>query len=316
MAFVLFSPALAAAPRASSPRPSLVPGEMLRYRLEYRSAIQSRSAGPIYTPESASHMDVSLSATLRLDVLSVKSDPKLGRLTRLRVTYETSDALVQSNAYDPGAEALAKQYRSLQGRSFEFTIDPEGRVRDITGLARIEPDERARSAVREWMRTLTLPLSLWRPGLKPGKKWSRVVPLAGSPLAGLAWRTKSLYRDDEPCPPAPGAPAALGRETCAVVETQIETVRHGSRSNPTPLAYRRQGLRTSGRWTARGASRSYVSLATGLVTSSTATENSDIDLTITGVLSGSKLHYAGRTQSKSQLTLVAFHLPARPPHAP
>lgn len=311
-ALLVFPVAAIAAPRAASRLPSLVPGETLRYRLEYHSTIDSHSKGPIYTPEAAHRMDVSLGAVLRLDVLSVKEDPKLGRLTRLRVSYETSTARVHSDAYDPGAEALEKQYESLRGRSFAFSIDGAGHVRDIAGLANLAPNESGREVIRQWLRELTLPLGLWRSGLKPGRKWSRLVPLADAPLNGLAWRTRSIYLKNESCPPAPGAPAALARETCAVIETRIETIRHGRRGNPTPLEYRRQGLRTSGEWRARGTSLSYVSLETGLVTSSTANERSNVDLTVTAVLSGSKLHYAGQVQSSSQLTLIDFHLPASP----
>jgi hypothetical protein len=314
-ALLFFPVAAAAAPRAASRLPSLAAGETLRYRLEYHSTIDSRSKGPIYTPETAHRMSVSLGAVLRLDVLSVKENPKLGCLTRLRVTYEASTARVHSDAYDPGAAALAKQYESLRGRSFAFTIDAAGRVLDISGLAKLAPNESGREAIRQWLRELTLPLGLWQSGLKPGKKWSRLVPLVDAPLEGLAWRTRSIYLKNESCPPAPGAPAALARQTCAVIETRMETVRRGKHGNPTPPEYRSQGLRTSGDWRARGTSLSYVSLATGLVTSSTASEQSAVDLTIMAALSGSELHYAAQTQSSSQLTLIGFHLPS-PPRAP
>lgn len=305
LALLLLPAAVAhAAPRAAAPFPSLVPGESLRYRIEYRSNITSRAAGPISTPESAHQLSLSLSAVLRLDVLGVKSAPKQGSETRLRVTYETCDARVQSDAYDPGAKELAKQYQALQGRSFEFTIDAHGRVGHIAGLDRLAPDPRARSAIRQWLSALTLPMGLPRPGLKPGRKWKREVPAAGAPLAGLAWRTESLYRDREPCPPAPGAPAAIQRETCAVISTKLEAVRRGRHT--TPLAYARRGLRTRGRWLARGNSLSYVSLSTGLVTSNTSTENDAMDITITAALSGSKLRYAGKIQSTSQITLIGL----------
>ncbi len=297
--------ARSAAPRNAARLPALVPGETIRYRVEYRSDIASRAAGPISTPESAHRLSVSLSAVLRLDVLGVKSAPKQGTETRLRVTYETCDARVESDAYDPGAEALQKQYRALQGRSFEFSIDAQGRVGELSGLDRLESDPRARSAIRQWLSTLTLPIGLSVPGLKPGKKWTREVPLPDAPLAGLAWRTQSLYRRNEPCPPAPGAPAAIRSETCAVISTKLDAVRRGNKK-ATPLAYSRQGLRTSGRWLAHGESLSYVSLSTGLVTSSTSTENDDMDITISATLSGSQLRYAGRIQSTSQITLVGL----------
>ena len=313
--FFAFASALcAAAPRARSRPQSFVPGESLGYRLEYSSHIVSNSKGPIYTPESAHRMDLSLDALLRLDVLSVKRLPGPGRrtLTRLRVTYERSDARVQTDAYDPGADALEKQYRSLQNRSFTFAIGPGGRVRDVAGLDSLAPDPRARAAIRDWLRSLAVPVGLWNKGMKPGKKWVKEEPLDSAPLAGLYWRAVSRYRDDEPCPPAPGAPRAIARETCAAISTRLETRRRGSRRNSTPLEYLRQGLRTSGRWHSQADALSYISLTTGLVTSSTTTETDQMDFTITSQLSGSSLRYAGQEQSTSQLTLVSLKLPAAP----
>jgi hypothetical protein len=295
----------AAAPRSPVRMPALEAGESIRYRVEYRSDIASRAAGPISTPESAHRLTVSLSAVLRVDVLGVKPAAKQGTETRLRVTYETSDATVDSDAYDPGAEAIRKQYEALQGHSFEFSVGPEGRVSDVSGLDRLETDPRARAAIRQWLSTLTLPVGLPVAELKPGKKWTREVPLADAPLAGLAWRTQSIYRRNAPCPPAPGVPASIRNETCAVISTNLDAVRRGH-GDTTPLAYSRHGLRTSGRWFARGESLSYVSLATGLVTSSTSTENDDMDITISATLSESKLRYAGRIQSTSQITLVGL----------
>jgi hypothetical protein len=305
--FFATGPGAHAAPRSSA---GFVPGETIHYLLEYRSTIESQSAGPIYTPASAHRLDISLGARIRLRVLSVKADPKQGRLTRLRVTYETCDASVHSDAYDPGAEALQKGYRNLQGHSFEFTIDRQGRVSDVSGLDALAPDEGARNAMRQWLSSITLPLGLWNPGMKPGRKWSREVPFAGAPLAGLAWRTRSVYRDDEPCPAQPGAAKTAPRRTCAVISTQLKTVGGGRRGDATPLAYRRQGLTTSGRWAASGESLSYLSLSSGLVASSTATESDAIDLTITSTLSGSRLHYMAKETSSTQLALISDSIPS------
>jgi len=301
---------------ARAPRPSvsaLVPGETLGYLLEYRSTIRSRDIGPIYTPAASRQLNVSLGARMRLDVLSVKIDPRQGRLTRLRVTYETCDASVHSDGYDPGAATLEKQLGNLRGRWFEFTIDEHGRIRDLAGLDRVEPDGSARNAIRAWLSAVTLPLGVWKSGLKPGKKWTREVPLEGVPLRGLAWRTRSVYQDDEPCPRPLGAPPQSRPRTCAVITTRLETVRHGRHGGTTPPAYLRQGLKTGGHWTAQGESLSYVSLSSGLVVSSTATESDSMDLTIAADLSGSRLHYAGEARSSAQIALIAIRLPGSHP---
>jgi hypothetical protein len=288
----------------------LVPGESLNYLLEYHSTIQSRSASPIYTSDSAHQLVVSVGARIRLDVLGIKSVPKHGRLTRLRVTYETCDATVQGDSSDSRAEALQKQYRDLRGHSFEFAIDGQGRVRDIAGLNHLEPNPSAQSAIRQWLSNITFPLALWKANLKPGKKWSREVPLSSAPLAGLGWRTESTYRDNEPCPAMPSRAAGSPRQTCAVITTRLESVRDGSHVDATPPSYRRQGLKTSGRWIARGESLSYISLSSGLVASSTATETDTIDLTVSSTFSGSRLRYVGREQSNSQIALLDVFLPS------
>jgi hypothetical protein len=141
--------------------------------------------------------------------------------------------------------------------------------------------------------------------MKPGRKWSQEVPLAGAPLAGLGWRTQSDYRDDEACPAPPGVTAKSPAEACAVIATSLESVRNGSASGSTPLVYRQQGLATSGHWNTRGESLSYVSLSSGLVVSGTATEDDTIDLTIASTRSGSRLHYAAQEQSSYQIALLS-----------
>lgn len=311
---LMFAVSLMAGPAPTISAPAvLVPGESLTYVLEYRSRIVSQSAGPIYTSGGAHRLDISVGVRMRLDVLGVRNSSPQGRLTRLRVTYESCDASVHSDAYDPGAEALEKEYRALQGRSFEFTVNGLGRVGDLRGLDQIEPNEGARNAIRRWLSTITLPLGVWKPGLKPGKKWSRVVPLTDAPLAGLAWHTHSTYRDNETCPRQLSSSSGTAPQTCAVITTRLETVRNNPRGNPTPLSYRRKGLKTSGSWTASGESLSYISLSSGLVASSTATENDTINLTISSTLSGSRLHYAAREQSNSQMALVGVRFAGKRP---
>ncbi|HEV2387725.1 MAG TPA: hypothetical protein VGS20_10780 [Candidatus Acidoferrales bacterium] len=293
----------------AAPAAGLDPGESLRYRVEYRSGIHSDSNGPIYNPEQAHNLTIAVTAVLRLEVLRVDAASPAGCSIRLRATYESTDARVQSDAYDPGADALEKRYRELQNHSFEFTVNPQGAVVQVAGLNRLEPDERLRNSIRQWLSTLTLPLSLWKPGMKPGARWRTETPLVDSPLAGLAWRTETAYRNDEACPPAPGASEAAGAGRCAVIAAHLRGVQRVPRGGATPAEYRRQGLRTSGQWKAHGASLSYVSLATGLVTSTTASEHDDMDVTIVPAAGGSELRYDGQTDSVSQITLIAVTLP-------
>ena len=98
-------------------------------------------------------------------------------------------------------------------------------------------------------------------------------------------------------------------KACAVIVTRLESVHGNARGDRTSSLYRRQGLKTSGHWRARGQSLNYISLATGLLVTSTATESDNIDLTVTSELSGSQLHYAGQEKSNSQIALAGVTLP-------
>ena len=68
--------------------------------------------------------------------------------------------------------------------------------------------------------------------------------------------------------------------------------------------YRQNGLRTTGSWTGSGDSLDSISLATGLLVSSTENSTQDVDYKITSARSGSSLRRKGRVQSQLIITLV------------
>jgi hypothetical protein len=78
--------------------------------------------------------------------------------------------------------------------------------------------------------------------------------------------------------------------------------KHGS-GDPTPLQYSRNSLRTSGKWTGTGESLTTISLRTGMVVSLTQTGSEDIDFTISAATAPSKIHYAGKIQTQSHISL-------------
>jgi len=73
--------------------------------------------------------------------------------------------------------------------------------------------------------------------------------------------------------------------------------------DPTPEDYRRNGLRTSGRWTGSGESLSYVSLQTHSAVSVTQDSAQRIDFTVTNS-SGRSIRYAGNIETHSRVKLL------------
>jgi hypothetical protein len=300
--------------------PKFTPHETLRYQIETRLAITGTTTTPIENPEGASLLKQSVSMLVRLDVLDSQpgTDTALGRV-RFRATYEKSNAISETDAYDPQAAALEDQFTRLQGHSMEFTIEPDGKLSNVTGVEDILSNPSASQSVRSWMSGLSSGAGFPRNGIAIGQKWSNEQPLTGTPLGGLFTRTESSYLRNESChPAAPAAvtapapdsanttapPSSPSNEMCAIILTRSEILHRSSRDDDTPEDYRRNGLRTSGTWTGKGESLDSISLSTGLVVTSTQTSSQDMDFQILSAVKGTRILYKGKVHSETDITLL------------
>ncbi len=214
---------LAAAPSAERIQlsPRFVSGETLRYQIETRTSTTGKATSPIVDPEAASKFDQTANLVVRLDVLDVKPDADgATSRVRLRATYEKSDAVLESDSYDPGAAALQDQYEKLQGRAFQFTIEPDGKVSGVSGMDDVLANPSSASAVQSWMDGLAATAKFPREGIAIGQKWSNDRPLDNTPIANLTFHTEATYVRDEDChssaiSDAIDAPAVLRRRAAA-----------------------------------------------------------------------------------------------------
>jgi hypothetical protein len=317
--------------------PQFTSGEILRYEISTRMTTSGTTTSPIENPEGASLLKQSADMIIRLDILDVQpaSGSAMGRV-HLRATYEKSDATSETDAYDPQAAALADQFARLQGRSVEFTIEPDGKLSGIIGLEDILSNPSMAQSVRAWMIGLSSGAAFPQAGIALGQKWTNEQPLLGTPLAGLIWRTESAYLRNEPCrsaapagstssssrgnPAAPAQPSATpqpnatspspaasslaAEESCAVILTRVEILRRHSHDDPTPKDYRRNSLSTSGTWTGSGESLDSIFLSTGLTISSTQTSTQNINLTITSTRSGARMNYTAHVESRTEIRFL------------
>lgn len=287
--------------------PKFTKGQTMRYRIETRTTITGETTAPIANPEGASKLDQSINLIIRLDVLDAGGPTGT---VRLRATYEQADARSSGNGFDAQAQSLDAQYERLQGRSIEFALAPNGQLSDLQGLEDILPNGSAADAILSWTRNVSAGQGLPKDGIRVGQKWRRESPLSGSPLAGLFWRSDSEYLRNEPCGPvaatsaqssAPSEPA----DDCAAILTRFSLLRHSSSgADATPEDYRRNGLRTSGRWTGAGESLNLISLKAGTLIRSTQTETQDMDYRIVSAVSGSAIHRLGHVQTQTEITLL------------
>lgn len=292
------------------------PGEVLHYQFEVRTNVSTGGNGPIVDPQGASQLQKSTSVLVRLEVLTVESaSPDSTGRVRLRATYEKSKVTSQSDALDPQEVELEEQYRKLQGRSIEFTLESDGLVHDVSGLDDILKNPAAAADVRKWLAGMTFASAAPRQAIGIGEKWSFERPVTNAPLAGLAWRAESTYLRDEPCRPALPAASATSSgndaaspnvsnqaETCAIILTRLQML--PPNRDPTPEDYRKKGLRTSGKWIGTGENLSTISLTTGLAVSVTETGTEEMDFTVATATGQSRLHYTGKVHTESVILLL------------
>ena len=300
--------------------PRFVPGSKLRYQIEIRATTEGRQTGLVEDPQAPSQIELNWSAIVRVEVLSAappETPPATGAApgqpaapaTRLRASYEKSQATTRSDTFDPEADTIERELGKLKGRSIEYSLDAEGNVLDVQGLQEILADDRAAAAARDWLGRLAIGASLPRAGIAPGQKWSAEQPAVGTPIAGTVWRSEATYLRNEPCQAtAAGGTVApndlLPYETCAVILARYEMLQPRAPRDPTPEEYRKQGLRTAGKWSGTGESLTYVALRTSWVVSVTQSSTEEMDVTVSTADGDSRVRYAGRVRSQSQISLL------------
>jgi hypothetical protein len=292
--------------------PQFIPGEIFHYQIESHTIDSVKTTTPIADPESGSRSSQTLDLLIRLDVLSPAPGSPPGA-THFRVTYEKSHADAESDAFDPTGPSFEEQYSSIEGRSFDFTLGPEGKITDIRGLDAIFPNRATAEPAYSWIDGLFPQRVFPRDGISTGQKWKSERDVTSMPLDDLVWLSDSTYLRSESCaakapaaaPSASANPAANPPPACATVLIRYQMSRRGSpHSDATPPGYRENGLRTSGSWTGSGNSLDSISLATGLLVSSTENSTQDVDYKITSARSGSSIQRKGRVQSQVIITLV------------
>ncbi len=293
---------LQAAPLAGSTVPEAIRfavGDRLAYAFEYRGRVHTQIEGPWRDQVSPREMQLSVSLRLHLRVEATDSNGS----TRVRLTVDTARATVQGNGYDPLASALEASYRALEGKSLAFRINPWDGWQSEPG-PELQPAGPLPVGLLQWVGSLFTLSGTVTARTKPGQKWVRVVPVEGAPLAGLRWRLESKVEAVAPCA------GPIGRvtpaERCAEIRTHLESLSGSGRADSTAPELLRQGVHTAGHWISRGESLSEVALSRGLLESSTATEQQDIDLTFSHPGTTTTLRYRVRTEGQAQLWLIAL----------
>jgi hypothetical protein len=298
--------------------PHFVQGATLRYLIETNTSSNEHMTTPIIDSEAGTQFKRETSFLVRLDVLAVRPAglDAAGVAIRLRATFEKSHADSSTDASAPDQGSLDDEIDKLAGHSFEFTLAANSQPSDVKGLDEITTNRAAAQAALAWVPVLANVGGFPRDGVELGQKWTAEHAVFDLPLAGMTWRSESSYVRNEPCESGPvvknaAAGAAQtqqqnqGQQMCAVILNHFSISRHGSEhADATPEDYRRQGLRTSGKWTLVGESLNSVSLNDGFLVSSTQTATQDMDYEIASASSGSRIHQVAHTKTQTEINLI------------
>ena len=308
--------------------PRFSPGQVFRYQMEFETTTATTRSGLAKDPQGPSKLVITWDATVLMEVLPSSAAAPDG--VRLRTTYEKSTASVHSDTFDPAADQTQSQYQKLEGKVVEFSLDAAGKVKAVAGLEGVVDGVvdgvKAAQAAGDWIAHLDASSGAPPGGVMVGQKWSSDQEAKALPVTGMVWRTETEYLRNEPCrppnpevPPAsapaesagnagtPGNPDSAAHaepvETCAVVLAHLNLIRPKPVRDPTPEEYRKNGMKTAGKWSGSAQSLTYVSLRTGFVVSVTQTGTDEMDVTLTS--EHASMHYAGTILSRSQVALVA-----------
>lgn len=298
---LLATPLSAQQPQRVNLIPRFLPGQVLRYQMEFRTDSEAQVAGAVENPQAPSHVENTVGAEVRLEVLTPDAAAQSCEgCVRVRFTYDKVTVATKADVPSPELAESEAQLKGLEGRSFEFTMAPDGKVRAVSGPGELSLSDK--KTVEEWLVQLAgsgIPAG----GVLPGEKWTAERPVP-APLRGVLWRSESTYLRDEPCRTQPAGEAPTSAEMCAVILVRFEITQREVGSDATPEEYRLRGLRTAGKLGGSGESLAYISLASGWVISVTQQATEETDLTVTGADDNSRVRYTGRIRRQSSMTLL------------
>jgi hypothetical protein len=289
--------------------PRLHAGQSIAYLIRFRNDKDVKVKGSIVAPAAPNGLQIDAHGLLLIDVLSVQPDGAKAAI-HARSRFQALDSgawLKHPGQHEPNWN---RERVSAEDKSVEFTILPDGQLKDVNGLDAFSPDQQ--QAWQEWVSQFAIASVFPVEGVKLGEKWkTEEVEKAPSPIAGLEWAKEAEYVKDETCLPkrititGETLPSEQPPETCAVILTRASLKQKSSSKDATPEDYKLRNLHTTG--TAKGTTEviTYISLKTGLVIRATEESAQLMDVTVALADGSNSVHYNVDAKSHSEVLLVS-----------
>jgi hypothetical protein len=291
--------------------PKLQVGQTLNYEVTYHSDKQTKTKSSIVLAQSPADAVMNVRALLRIEILSV-AEQRSRAVVHARATFPSTDEGAPAKASTSGRQTDSPSPETTS--AVEFTVFPDGRIDQVTGLDALSPDQL--QAWQQWAARFAASAVFPADGIKPGEKWkSEESERSPSAIAGLTWIRESTYVRNEPCRPlrltSQGelVESSGPSDTCAVILTTASLKQQSSANDATPDDYRVRQLRTTG--TARGNNKTilYLSLRDGLVVRASDEADQAMSVTIAKTDGSNQVHYDVQAKSAAEVLLVTSAAP-------
>jgi hypothetical protein len=300
--------ARASGEKRSSLLPKLQAGQKITYLIHFRTDKTVKTESNVTAPMAPNAAQMDAHGLFQLDVLQV-------RQTSGKAAVHARGQFLRPGSGLPLKSPVSKDSRQPPPRedpaekSIDFTISPDGVVRQVTGLDALSPEQQ--QAWQEWVARFAVAWALPAEGARIGDKWKfEQAELSPSPIASLNWERESQYVKNEPCragqlSSAGEISAAAGpTDTCAVLLTTATLKQNSSPKDATPEDFKLHDLKTTG--TAQGTNETftYISLQTGLVVRATEEATQRMDVTVAKADGSNRVHYKVDAKSHAEVLLV------------
>jgi len=313
--FALALTAVAAGEKRTSLLPRLQPGQRITYLIRFRSDKTVKTESAVTAPMAPNAAQIDAHGLFQLDVLDVQQESgKTAVHTRGHFRILDSDSALKKPV---NKDSKAPPLEDPAEKSIEFTISPDGVVRQVTGLDALSPEQQ--QAWQEWVARFAVAWTLPAEGAKIGDRWKSEQPeQSPSPIASLNWQRESQYVKNEPCRASQlsnageVSGAAGAADTCAVLLTTATLKQNSSPKDATPEDFKLHDLKTTG--TAQGTNETftYISLQTGLVVRATEEATQHMDVTVAKSDGSNRVHYKVDAKSHAEILLVTGTPPNHP----
>jgi hypothetical protein len=310
-------PGLSAAPIARTTLfPKLHAGQTFTYYIQYRTKKNVKTDSRVVTPAGPQDAETDAQWLLRVDILEVHPQGQRAAIHARSRFQSVASAMAQNDTGAPQASARSAS-PSLESKSVDFTILPDGRVDSVTGLADLFSDQR--QVWQVWLRQFAIAGVFPRDGVRPGQSWKTSEPeQAPSPIVKLEWEKQATYVRDESCAAIQFSetgivtPKNSPTESCAVVLTTAILKQKSSPKDTTPGDFRLHDLRTTGSATGKNETVSYISLQSGLIVRVTEDAQQFMDVLVAKTDASNQIHYNVEAIGHTEVLLVADEPPSKP----